>query len=44
LCSDFEDTVFGEDAFIYADPPYDVEFTSYLQDGFSWEDQIRLVK
>jgi DNA adenine methylase len=27
--------------FIYADPPYDVEFTSYSQGGFSWEDQVR---
>ena len=31
-----------EDAdFIYADPPYDVEFTAYSQGGFSWEDQVR---
>ena len=27
--------------FIYADPPYDVEFTTYAQGGFSWEDQQR---
>lgn len=27
--------------FIYADPPYDVEFTSYTSGGFSWEDQVR---
>jgi len=27
--------------FIYADPPYDVEFTAYAQGGFSWEDQER---
>jgi len=26
--------------FIYADPPYDVEFTQYSKGGFSWEDQI----
>ena len=30
--------------FIYADPPYDVEFTQYAKDGFSWEDQIRLAE
>ena len=30
------------DDFIYADPPYDVEFTEYAQDGFAWEDQVRL--
>ena len=43
-CSDFEELVLDEDDFIYADPPYDVEFTSYSQDGFSWDDQVRLVK
>jgi DNA adenine methylase len=29
------------DDFIYADPPYDVEFTHYSKGGFSWEDQER---
>jgi DNA adenine methylase len=27
--------------FVYADPPYDVEFTTYSAGGFSWEDQVR---
>lgn len=27
--------------FIYADPPYDTEFTTYSPGGFSWEDQKR---
>jgi DNA adenine methylase len=27
--------------FVYADPPYDVEFTSYSSGGFSWADQER---
>ena len=27
--------------FVYADPPYDVVFTRYAKDGFSWEDQER---
>jgi DNA adenine methylase len=27
--------------FIYADPPYDVEFTQYAKDGFTWDDQER---
>lgn len=27
--------------FIYADPPYDVDFTTYSSGGFSWEDQRR---
>jgi DNA adenine methylase len=26
--------------FVYADPPYDVEFTKYSKDGFSWDDQL----
>ena len=30
------------DDFIYADPPYDVEFVSYSQQGFNWDDQVRL--
>jgi len=29
------------DDFVYADPPYDVEFTQYASGGFSWEDQER---
>lgn len=33
---DFEST-----DFIYADPPYDVEFTTYNTGGFSWDDQLR---
>jgi DNA adenine methylase len=27
--------------FLYADPPYDVEFTTYSAGGFSWADQVR---
>ncbi len=27
--------------FVYADPPYDVEFTQYAKGGFSWDDQER---
>ena len=27
--------------FVYADPPYDVEFTTYSAGGFGWEDQVR---
>jgi DNA adenine methylase len=27
--------------FVYADPPYDVEFTNYSAGGFNWEDQVR---
>ena len=28
--------------FIYADPPYDVEFRQYSKEGFNWKDQVRL--
>ena len=27
--------------FVYADPPYDVDFTTYATGGFSWDDQER---
>ena len=27
--------------FVYADPPYDVEFRQYSKDGFGWEEQVR---
>lgn len=30
--------------FVYADPPYDVEFTQYSKGGFSWEDQQRTAR
>lgn len=43
-CTDFAEISLSENDFIYADPPYDVEFTGYSKDGFSWEDQVRLVK
>lgn len=32
------------EAFIYADPPYDVEFTAYSAGGFSWDEQVRLAQ
>lgn len=41
---DFADVSIPKDAIVYADPPYDVEFTHYNAGGFDWEDQIRLVK
>jgi DNA adenine methylase len=42
---DFEKmTELQPDDFIYADPPYDVEFTKYSKHGFSWEDQERLAR
>jgi len=38
---DIEAIALADDDFVYADPPYDVEFTTYSRDGFSWEDQQR---
>jgi DNA adenine methylase len=38
---DFEQVALDDDDFVYADPPYDVEFTAYSQGGFSWDDQTR---
>lgn len=41
LSVDFEKVPLKPGDFVYADPPYDVEFTSYAQDGFTWDDQVR---
>jgi DNA adenine methylase len=38
---DFEAIDLGRGDFIYADPPYDVEFRQYSKDGFTWDDQVR---
>jgi len=38
---DLEQLLIEPDDFVYADPPYDVEFTSYSAGGFTWEDQKR---
>ena len=38
---DLEKLSIEPDDFIYADPPYDVEFTTYSAGGFSWDDQVR---
>jgi len=41
---DFEKVRISSDDFIYADPPYDVEFTKYAKEDFAWRDQIRLAE
>jgi DNA adenine methylase len=41
VCGDVEEVPTERGDFIYADPPYDVEFTAYSAGGFSWEDQQR---
>ncbi len=42
--SDFEQLEIASTDFIYADPPYDVEFTTYSAGGFSWPDQVRVAR
>jgi DNA adenine methylase len=41
MSGDLEALTLESDDFIYADPPYDVDFTTYSAGGFSWEDQVR---
>jgi DNA adenine methylase len=38
---DIADVPIERGDFVYADPPYDVEFTHYSKGGFSWDDQQR---
>ena len=39
---DFESIEVSRKDFIYADPPYDVQFRDYASDGFDWDAQERL--
>ncbi len=41
---DFAKLALNGDEFIYADPPYDVQFTRYSKQDFTWPDQIRLAQ
>jgi DNA adenine methylase len=41
---DFEALPLRDSDFVYADPPYDVEFRQYSKDGFSWDEQVRAAK
>lgn len=41
---DFSSLELKPNDFIYADPPYDVEFTRYSASDFKWEDQKRLAE
>jgi DNA adenine methylase len=43
-CKDFERLEVATGDFIYADPPYDVQFRQYAKHGFPWADQVRLAK
>ncbi len=44
VCADFAALPLAPGDFIYADPPYDVAFTKYAQQDFSWADQVRLAE
>jgi len=41
MCGDFEKVPLEPEDFVYADPPYDVEFTQYSKEVFGWEEQER---
>ena len=41
LSVDFQSVPLEEGDFIYADPPFDVQFTQYSKEGFGWEEQVR---
>ena len=41
LAGDFSAVPLRPDDFVYADPPYDVDFTDYSAGGFDWRDQVR---
>ncbi len=39
---DFEQLIIQSNDIVYADPPYDVQFTKYAKEDFTWLDQERL--
>jgi DNA adenine methylase len=43
-CGDFEKVPLETSDFIYADPPYDVQFTHYSKEDFGWNEQVRLAE
>jgi len=44
ICGDFEQMHLEPGDFLYADPPYDVQFTRYSKEDFRWADQVRLAE
>jgi len=44
VCVDFEELPLESSDFVYADPPYDVEFTQYSKEVFGWDQQVRLAE
>jgi len=41
ISGDFESVPLEPNDFVYADPPYDVQFTQYSKEAFTWDDQAR---
>ncbi len=41
---DFEQLELDDEDFVYADPPYDVEFTQYSKEAFGWDRQVCLAE
>ncbi len=41
---DFEKLKLEATDFVYADPPYDVNFTNYSKQPFGWDEQVRLAR
>jgi DNA adenine methylase len=44
MCVDFDRVPLEPGDFVYADPPYDVEFTQYSKENFGWNEQVRLAE
>lgn len=45
VSGDFTKLSIDDSDFLFLDPPYtNVEFTSYNKDGFTWDDQVRMVE
>ncbi len=42
--TDFDQLPLAPGDFVYADPPYDVQFTTYSKGGFGWSEQERAAK
>jgi len=44
MCVSFDKLPIEADDFIYADPPYDVQFTQYSKEDFGWDKQVSLAE
>jgi DNA adenine methylase len=43
-CKDFSELEINDEDFLFCDPPYASSFVGYGANGFTWDDQLRLVK